>query len=404
MVGTTAVLALATASGCSGETRAAGKPAPAKVLFAVAERRDVPLYVEAVSTLAGYVDADIRARVKGYLRTQNYRDGAAVKEGDLLFTIEATDYAAAAAGAQADVAQAQADADFKKVQLTRAEKLAKGGAYTEQEFDTARADAETAHAKLNASKAALQRSGLDLSYTQIRSPVSGSAGIAKIRIGNLVGQDGPTLLTTVSQVDVMRVRFPVTELDYLKAPDAVKHLAERKASSAAADLAWAKSKLAELEAKPNDPSGIDLVLADGKTFAHRGLVVAADRAIDPVTGTLQLEALFPNPEGLLRPGAFARVRLRRRDAGEQAVVISQKAIIDVQGQSSVAIIGPDDKITLKRVTLGPSVQNLRIVTSGLEGGERVVVEGTQKASDGAQVAPEPAPAPSAVPTPSASAR
>jgi membrane fusion protein (multidrug efflux system) len=221
----------------------------------------------------------------------------------------------------------------------------------------------------------------------VRSPIDGVAGVAAVRVGNLVGQDGPTLLTTVSQLDPIRVSFPISELDYVKSPERFKDLAKR-------DLPWAKRQFQQLKAgklaEHSDP-GVELVLSDGSVYAERGVVVTAARQIDASTGTLQLQALVPNPDGFLRPGQYGRVRIRREREGNDVLTAPEKALLLVQGTYSLAVIGPDDKVQLKRVQVGPSVNGERMIQSGVNEGERIVVEGLQKVSDGAHVKPEPAP-------------
>ena len=378
--------AIAIASAACGDPKKPPPPPPAAVLVTPVVRQDVPIFIEAVGTLDGYVNADIRARVKGYLHSQDYKDGSTVKEGQLLFTIEQAEYTTAVAAARAAVARASAARTNAHAALERNQELAPKGVVSKQELDNAiAADADSA-GQVSAAQAALQQAELNLSYTQIKAPNGGVAGLALIRVGNLVGQDGPTLLTTVSQVDPIRVNFPMSEIDYVRFPDRLKRLDGR-------DLTWAKKQFPRLDAHDladGDP-GIDLVLADGSLFAHRGLIVTANRQVDASTGTIQLQALFPNGDGLLRPGQYGRVRIRRENEGKAALVVPEKALISVQGTYSLGVVGADNKVALRRVELGPSVRGFRIVTKGVDEGDRVVVEGQQKIADGATVAPQPAP-------------
>lgn len=364
-------------------------PPPPVVLVAPVARQDLALFIEAVGTLDGYVNADIRARVKGYLRSQDYKDGSAVKQGQLLFSIEPEEYANSAAAAGAALARAKAAKDNGQVSLGRNRALAEQGLVSTQVVDNAVAQAADANGQVLAAEAAQRQAQLNLSYTKIRSPVSGVAGLALVRVGNLVGQDGPTLLTTVSQLDPIRVNFPMSEIDYVRFPNRLKNLGGR-------DLAWAKQQFPKLDAKTDadggDP-GIQLILADGSVYPHRGLLVSANRQVDASTGTIQLQALFPNVEGGLRPGQYGRVRIQREDQGKAALAVSEKALINVQGSYSVAVVGPDNKAKLRQVELGPPSQGMRIVLKGLDEGEVVVVEGVQKVTDGASVNPKPVPAP-----------
>jgi membrane fusion protein (multidrug efflux system) len=362
-------------------------PSPPTVYVTTVGRRDVPLFIEAVSTLDGYDNADIRARVRGFLQTQAYKDGASVKSGQPLFTIESTEYAAAVSSAKASLQRAQVARERNRVQLERYHGLFKTGMISQQDLDNVSASVADADGQVTGAAAQLQQAELNLSYTQIHSPIDGVAGLALVRIGNLVGQDGPTLLTTVSQIDPIRVNFSLSEVDYVKYPERFKHLETR-------DLPWVKKQLLALDsggrAEGGDP-GVELVLADGSVFSHRGIMVAYNRQIDPSTGTIQVQALVSNPSGDLRPGQYARARIHREDAGHDVLVVPDKALISVQGTYSVAIVGPDNKVQLRRVELGPSARGLQIVAKGVVDGDRVVVDGVQKVSDGTLVDPRPAP-------------
>jgi membrane fusion protein (multidrug efflux system) len=378
---------LALALAACGQAKPKAAPPPPTVTVVAVAQRDVPLFIEAVASLDGYVNAEIRARVKGYLEAQKYKDGAAVKQGQPLFTIERGEYASALATARANLARAQTLVSHNRAQLERKQQLEASGVASKQELDDAQASAADAESQVLAARAQLQQAELNLSYTEIRSPVSGVAGLALVRVGNLVGQDGPTLLTTVSQVDPIRVNVPISEVDFLKSPERFKGLEGR-------DLAWAKEQFKVLEAGgtlAGDP-GLELILADGSTYPRRGVIVAANRQVDPSTGTIQIQALFPNPDGSLRPGQYGRIRLRRQDAGQNALVVPEKALIQVQGMYSLAVVGPDNKVQQRRVDVGPSNGELRIINSGVGAGERVVVEGLQQARDGAAVNPQALPA------------
>jgi membrane fusion protein (multidrug efflux system) len=386
-----ALAALLAAAGCGAEgpAKPAGPPPPPTVLVAPVAKRDVPLYVETVGNLDGYVNADIRARVRGVLQGQRYKDGATVKQGQLLFSIDRAEYQAAVDAGKAALARAETAAAHNKAQLARRQDLGAARVVSKQELEDAEAAAHDADNQVLAARAQLRQAELNLSYTEIRSPVTGVAGLASVRAGNLVGQDGPTLLTTVSQVDPLRVSFPMSELDYVRSADLLKRLDGR-------DLAWARAAFKKGGAG-DDGTGVDLVLADGSAYPHRGVIVAANRQIDPGTGTIQLQALFPNPDGLLRPGQYGRVRMRRRNVGVGALVVPDKALVQVQGTYSLAVVGDDSKVKLRRVEVGPVAGALRIIQSGVSAGERVVVEGVQKVSDGATVVAQPAPAEAPVP-------
>jgi membrane fusion protein, multidrug efflux system len=381
-----AVIAIGLAS-CKSRQDAKQPPPPPVVYVEPAARHELPLFVESVAALDGYITTEIRARVRGYLRTQDFKDGSLVKAGQVLFTIERSEFNAANSAARAGVSRAKAAENHDRSQLTRNQNLVREGVVSQQEVENSSANLHESAAEVRAAKADLAQAALNLSYTTVRSPISGVAGIPLIRLGNLVGQDGPTLLVTVSQVDPMRVTFPLSEIDYVKNPERFKSLERR-------DLGWARRQFEKLEAEGRDESGdlgIELVLSDGKPYAHRGVVIATDRQIDTTTGTIRLQALVPNPDGFLRPGQFGRVRIPQPKEERAPIAVQEKALINVQGTFSIAIVKPDNKVALRRVEVGPSAKGLRIVLSGLKEGERVIVEGVQKVAEGARVNPLPAP-------------
>ncbi|HEY3256241.1 MAG TPA: efflux RND transporter periplasmic adaptor subunit [Polyangiaceae bacterium] len=361
-------------------------PPPATVLVVPVTRENLTLFIEAVATIDGFVNADIRARVKGYLRAQNYKDGATVKPGQLLFSIEPDEYANAVASARASLLRAEAAKTNGSIELNRNQLLSHEGLVATQVLDNAVAAEKDASGQVLAARAALQQAELNLSYTQIHAPVGGVAGLALVRVGNLVGQDGPTLLTTVSQVDPIRVNFPMSEIDYVRFPERLQHLEER-------DLGWARrefSKLATQHGASGEDPGLELVLADGRGYPHRGVLVAANRQVDASTGTIQLQALFPNPDGALKPGQYGRVRIQREDQGQAALVVPEKALISTQGSFSLGVVGQDHHVHLKQVEIGAAARGMRIVTKGVSEGDQVVVEGLQKITEGSLVAPQPA--------------
>jgi membrane fusion protein, multidrug efflux system len=374
--------------GCEESKAKPGPPPPPHVTVAPVARRDINLFIEAVGSLDGYVNAEIRARVRGVLQAQKYKDGAAVDQGQLLFVIDRSEYAAALDAARASLARAETASVHNLAQLERRKDLGAARVVSRQELEDAEASALDAGSQVQAARAQLRQAQLNLSYTEIRSPVSGIAGLAQVRVGNLVGQDGPTLLTTVSEVDPIRVNFPLSEVDYVKQAERLKRLDGR-------DRAWATAQFQKMEGGQIPEDSVELVLADGSVYAHRGVIVAINRQVDPTTGTIQLQALFPNHDGLLRPGQFGRVRMRRPDVGRQALVVPEAALLQVQGTYSLAVVGPDSKVKLHRVEVGPTTGAARIVTSGVNPGDKVVVDGVQKVSDGTTVVAEPMPPPSA---------
>ena len=381
-LGSASLLVVGLAVGCA-ESKATtpGAPPPPAVIVAPVVRQDVPLYIEAVGAIDGYVDAEIRARVRGVLQAQRYKDGATVQKGQLLFTIDPSEFQIAADSAKAAVARAETARAHNKALLERRTDLGAAKVVSKQEVEDAEAAARDSEDQVHLATAQLRQASLNLSYSEIHAPVTGIAGLARVRVGNLVGQDGPTLLTTVSQVDPIRVNFPMGEIDYVKAAERLKRIEGR-------DLAWAQAEFKKMAKGASTPDSLELVLADGSTYPHRGVIVAVNRQIDSTTGTIQLQALFPNPDHLLRPGQYGRVRMRRTDAGGNVLVVPERALIQVQGTYSLAVVGPGNKVSVRKVEVGPNSGTQRIIMSGVAEHDQIVVEGVQKVTDGAIVVPQ----------------
>jgi membrane fusion protein, multidrug efflux system len=344
-----------------GEHAAPPPPPPPTVQVAPVEVKDVPVVKSYVGLLDGYVNAEIRARVAGFLASLDYKEGTPVKEGQLLFTIDAREYDAALSDARANLQRAQAAYTNAQAQLGRVRPLAEQQAVSKQDLDTAIANEQQTGAAVTSAKATVERAELNVSYTRIRSPINGVAGAALVRVGNLVGQGQPTLLTTVSQTDPMRASFSITEEDYLR-------LSERSTDGG--------SKLAD--------TAVRIVLADGTEYPQPGKLLFVDRQVDPRTGTLRLDATFPNPDGLLRPGQTANVRFASQLL-QSAALIPQRAVVELQGQFQAYVVGGDGAVHMRPVELGPQVDGSVVVTKGLQAGDRVVTDGLQKVRDGQKV-------------------
>jgi membrane fusion protein (multidrug efflux system) len=347
---------------------------PPTVLVAPAMQEDLSLSSEFVGTLDGYVNAEIRARVKGFLKTQNYPDGAFVKTGQVLFTIDPAEYEAAVAKEKGALARAQATLGQAKVTADRYRPLAAKQAVSQQDLDNAVAEQQAAAASRDSAKAALDEAQLNLSYTRITSPVDGVAGTAMVRVGNLVGQGEPTLLTTVSQLDPMRVSFPISESDYLRFAGRVAEL----------------QKMDPLDAGP-ERRVIELMLADGSIYPHKGWFASLNREVEKGTGTLQVQTLFPNSERILRPGQYARIRVPRQQEGKALIVVPEAAVKELQGSYTVAVVTPEDTVQIRKVEVGPRAGALWAITKGVNAGERVITEGSQKVSEGLKVTAKPDP-------------
>ena len=361
-----------------GSTAGCKKPPPPlpppTVLVAPAVQQDLSLTAEFVGTIDGYVNAEIRARVKGFLKTQDYQDGAFVKKGQLLFTIDPSEYQAAVAKAKGALGRAQAGYGQAKVTADRYRPLAAKQAVSQQDLDDAVASQRAAAATVDSAKAALDEAQLNLGYCRIYSPVDGVAGTAQVRVGNLVGQSDPTLLTTVSQLDPMRVTFPISEAQYMRV------------AARAATL----ERLDPLDAGA-DRQTLDLLLADGSVYPHKGWFVSVGREVEKGTGTIQVQTVFPNPERILRPGQYGRVRVPRPTDGKPSVVVPESAVKELQGSYTVSVVAPDDTVQIRPVEVGPRVSKLWAITKGVNAGDRVITEGAQKVAEGQKVVAKPDP-------------
>jgi membrane fusion protein (multidrug efflux system) len=344
-------------------------PPPPEVLVVEAVARDVPVVAEWLGTTEGSIDADIRAQVAGYLVSRDYQEGARVSKGTLLFRIDARPYLAALDQAKGDRGRAEAALELARLDVDRYAPLVEQGAVSRQEYDTAVQRLRAAEAALQGARAAVEKTRIELGFTEIRSPIDGVVGVAKKQLGDFVGPTDPDPLTSVSQLDPIRVSFPLSEQEYLSAAPRMRRATEE-----------GRFRNATLQ----------LVLADGSVYPHRGTAYLAGREIDPSTGTIIVKGDFPNPDQMLRPGQYARVSVQV-DVAQAALVVPKRAVQDLQGLAQVMVVGPDDEAEVRTVTTGPVWGTLQVVTKGISPGERVVVEGFQKARPGMVVAPKPAP-------------
>jgi RND family efflux transporter MFP subunit len=430
-LGLAAVALLALTNGCDRGGAKTAKQAPAApppaVVVAEIPQRTVQVSAEFVARTEAVPTVDIRARVSGVLEHVRFREGAGVERGQVLFVIQQDEYKAALQSARAQLAKAQADltrardvsiVDRSRAQLdqskadlgrtrqdvARYRPLAESQAIPQQDLDTSVSKEQVAAAAVEGAEAALKdtvlsqrtaiqlgeaavesakasvtQAELNLTYTVVESPVTGIIGKLSVDVGNLVGKGEPTLLATVSSINPMFVDFSISEADYLRL---VKRL----------------PGLGRGEAPRNRPPSLELILSDGTVFPHKGRPIFIDRAIDPKTGTIQVRAEFPNPQHLLRPAQFGRVRAVTEEV-PNAVLVPQIAVQDQQGVKTVLVVGDGDKVALRTVTLREPYEQYYIVSAGLKPGERVIVEGLQKARPGMQVKPELSAAADAKPAP-----
>jgi membrane fusion protein, multidrug efflux system len=327
--------------------------------------RDVPVTQEWVGTLEGSVNADIRPKVEGYILKQLYKEGTWVTEGSPLFKIDPRQFQAALDSAKGNLSRNEAALDNANITVERYKPLAKSQAISQQELDDALSTQRQCQANVESAKAQLEQAQLNLNWTTVTSPIRGIVGTAQIQVGSLV--NGTNVLTTVSTVDPIRVSFAITESQYL-------------------------SYMAATQAQRQTAGGeLQIVLADGSTYAHRGQVIILNRQVDQKTGTITLVGEFPNPDKLLRPGQYAMVRAVTT-VRKDALLVPQAAVKELQGDNQVAVVGADGTVELRSIVMGPRTGNLWVVDKGVKAGEKVIVGGLQVVRPGMKVQAEMAPA------------
>jgi membrane fusion protein (multidrug efflux system) len=334
--------------------------------------RDIPIYLDMIGQTRGSVDIPIRARIDGVLEEVNFLEGRDVKKGQLLYVIDPTPFEAQVVEAEGRLAEATTQLAKASSDLERIRPLAEIDAVSKLDLDAADAQFKAAEGLLQAARAQVQQANIQLGYTKIMAPVDGLIGITQAKVGEYVGQSpNPVVLNTVSQVDPIRVRFSINEREYLRLRRDFK------------------KKIRSEDEEP-ETSELQLILSDGSIHDHVGRVAGLDAAINPTTGTLTLEADFPNPERIVLPGQFARVRavIDERNA---ALAVPQRAVMETQGIFQLAIVADDGTVELRQVQMGPRVNEEWIVESGLEPGEFVALEGLQRMRPGIKVVPKKAP-------------
>lgn len=367
--------ALLLTAACGKGDKNVAPPPPPVVKVAEAVSRDMPIFVEAVGQTRGSTEVEISARVEGFLQTKTFQEGSFVKKGQVLYTIDSRPFRANLAQARADVGKAKSELARAKQDVARYEPLVAKNAVSVQELETAQANQRSQESAVAAAQAAADVAAIDLSYTTIVAPEDGLIGTTEAYPGTLVGRGGNTLLTRLSQIDPISVRFSISEREYL-------YFARRKEAK--------EASVAAGKGAPADDIGaisFELILADGAKFGHPGTLSFVDRNVDTKTGTIRLEASFPNPQGLVRPGQFARVRAAV-SIKKGAVLVTEGALSDLQGISSVAVVKADNTIEMRVVKPAERIGGLVILDSGLKLGEKIVVEGLQKVRPGMTVNPQ----------------
>lgn len=337
-------------------------PPPPPVETMTLSAADVPVFSEWVGQTRGSVNTEIRARVEGFLDKVTFDEGRHITKGTVMYHIDPLEYIAYLNKAKGELAESQANLARATQDVVRYKPLVEQNAISREEYETSVQMERAATASVDAAQAAVQKARLDLGYCTVVAPISGLAGKTEVQIGNLVGRDGSTLLTTISKTDPIRVRFSLSERDLL---DFRRRASVKDNSKAARQM------------------DLFLVLADGSKYEYPGRLVLADNRVDARTGTLLLEAEFPNPEKLLQPGQFARVR-SVTDMRTNVVVIPQRAVSELQGQARVVVL-KDNKVMFRNIDLGPRVGSAYVVNSGLEVGETIIIEGLQRIREGIQV-------------------
>jgi RND family efflux transporter MFP subunit len=341
--------------------------APMPVSVATVERRDVSLYGDWVATLDGFVNAQIQPQVSGYMIKQDYREGSVVQSGEVLFEIDPRPFQAALDQVEGQLAQAQAQLELAKINVKRDTPLAEAHAIAQSQLDNEVQQQAAQDAAVRTAEANVEQARLNLGFTKVRSLVTGIAGRAQTQVGSLVSQS--TALTTVSQVNPIKVYFSISEQEYLGLSGRVK-------AGAKADLLRSGNSIP-----------LQLALGNGNIYPSKGQIVFVDRQVNPQTGTIQIAGSFPNPQNLLRPGQFGRIKAET-EVLHDALLIPQRAVNELQGSYQVAVVDSSNTVQIRNVALGPQLGSDLIITSGIKPNERVVTEGVAKLKDGMRVSPK----------------
>jgi membrane fusion protein (multidrug efflux system) len=361
-------------SGCADQEEAPPTVLEVKVVKAVT--KDVPIVKEWVGQTSGAADIEIRARVAGWLQGLHFVEGTEVKKNDLLYTIDQSELLEAVAEANGRLAQAQTLLARAKSDVDRYGPLAAQGAVSKRDLEAAEAEYGARQGEVAAARASLNVAEINLSYATIRAPSNGLIGLSTARVGEFVGRyPNPVILTTLSRIDTIHVRFSITEQEYL-------------------DLSRRMNPDPE-QRKRRQQGLFEMILADGSLYPERGSLLFAQRQVDAATGTLQMEAGFPNPHKVVRPGQFARIRAVF-DERKSAIVVPARAVLEIQGQPVLYTVDDQNKVHFQRIQAGPKVGQLQVIEEGLKDGETVIVEGIQRVRPDMIVKPVPA-APDSLP-------
>ncbi len=353
---------------CSKKEDQQKQPPPPDITVVVTHAKDVPIYQEFVGQIYGFKDIAIRARVEGFLEGIHFEEGSRIDKGILLYSLESQLFEADVAAKMSRVAEAKTRLAKAKSDLDRIEPLAKEKAVSESDLDSAVAQYDASIESVKASEANLRAANIQLGYTKIYSPIFGIIGKTKAKVGDFVGRSPNTvILNTVSRIDTVLVEFFITETQYLQ-------VARRFISQSGST-------------HPNTgEASLELILADGSLYEEKGKPQFIDRNVDPTTGAILVQASFPNPQELLRPGQFAKVKALVAVV-KDGILIPQRCVMELQGRNSVYIVGDGDKVQTREVKVGPKIKQFWLITEGLKPGEQIVYEGLQKVKDGTVVKP-----------------
>jgi membrane fusion protein, multidrug efflux system len=345
---------------CSSEKEKPAPPPPGVTVTPVVQK-DVPIYQEWVGTMTGNIDADIRPKVEGFLLRRVYTEGSFVQKGQTLFLLDRRQAQAALEQAQGHLERAQAGLAQSQIDVNRYTPLVADKAVSQAELDKAQSMERAGKAEVEGAKAGVDNAKLNLGWTTVASPIAGISGIAKVGVGDLITPN--TVMTTVSAVNPIYIDINIAEQDYLR-------FAREKASNA------------------NARKNLQLILGDGTVYPQRGQVLVVGREVDTRTGTIAVRATFPNPGNLLRPGQYAKLRAVTQDL-KDALLVPQRSIAELQGIYQVGVVDSANKVAIRQVKPGPQFGDMWVVTSGLQPGDRVVVDGLQRVRDGMTVTPQP---------------
>jgi membrane fusion protein, multidrug efflux system len=359
--------ALSATLSCQKEEAPSAPPPPPEVAVVVTQAQKVPLFQEFVGEVSGFKDITIRARVEGFLEDVHFQEGSEVEEGKLLYTLESQQFEEDVAAKMSRVAEAKTVLAKTEGDLNRIEPLAKMKAVSQSDLDAAVAAYDASVASLQATRANLRASKIQLGYTKIYSPITGIIGKTQAKVGDFVGRDpNQLILNTVSRIDTILVDFFITETQYLE-------IARHRAVIGLADVKEAENIL-------------ELILIDGSVYEHKGKADFVGREVDSTTGAILVQASFPNPDKILRPGQFARIKVQARVV-EDGILIPQRCVTELQGLFNVFVVDDSNTVKTVEIKVGPKIEQFWLVTEGLQAGQQVIYEGLQKVREGVQVNP-----------------